>query len=110
VAAAGDLRTILDRLSELGEITVRPMFGGHGIYWNDVLFGMAFRERLYFKVDEGSKGEYLARGMGPFRLNERQTLKSYYEVPPEILDDREALLSWAREAIRAGQDSQSPVC
>jgi DNA transformation protein len=40
-------------------------------------------------------------GMGPFRPNERQTLKSYYDVPPEILDDREALLHWAREAIRA---------
>jgi TfoX/Sxy family transcriptional regulator of competence genes len=36
----------------------------------------------------------------------RQTLKSYYEVPPEVLDDREALLSWARQAIRARQDSQ----
>ena len=57
-------------------------------------------------MDEGSKGDYLARGMGPFRPNERQTLKSYYEVPPEVLADPEALLSWAREAIRAGQVSQ----
>jgi len=30
----------------------------------------------------------------------------YYEVPPEILDDPEALLSWAREAIRVGQESR----
>jgi DNA transformation protein len=95
----------LDRLSELGEITSWPLFGGHGIYWNDVIFGILFRGRLYLKVDEESKGDYLARGMGPFRPNERQTLKSYYEVPPEVLDDREALLSWAREAIRVGQDS-----
>jgi DNA transformation protein len=43
--------------------------------------------------------------MGPFRPNERQTLKSYYEVPPEVLEDPEALRSWAGEAIRAGQDS-----
>jgi DNA transformation protein len=99
----------LDRLSELGDVTSRPMFGGHGLYWRDVIFGILFRDRLYFKVDEGSRGEYLARGMGPFRPNERQTLKSYYEVPPEVLDDREALLSWAREAIRAGISSQDPA-
>ena len=68
-----------------------------------------FGGRLYLKVDERSKGDYLARGMGPFRPNERQTLKSYYEVPPEVLADPEALLSWAREAIRAGMDSQNPV-
>jgi len=37
------------------------------------------------------------------------SLKSYYEVPAEVLDDREALLSWARQAIRAGQDSQDPA-
>ena len=109
MVVAGGLKRTLDRLSELGEITSRPMFGGHGIYWRDVLFGMVFRGRLYFKVDEESKGDYLARGMGPFRPNEQQTLKSYYEVPPEVLDDREALLSWAREAIRVGQESQCPI-
>ena len=99
----------LDRLFQLGEITVRPRFGGHGIYWRDVIFGILFRNRLYLKVDDRSKGNYVARGMGPFRPNERQTLTSYYEVPPEVLDDREALLSWAREAIRAGQVGSSPL-
>ncbi|CAN5690857.1 hypothetical protein BH23PLA1_BH23PLA1_05430 [soil metagenome] len=73
-----------------------------GIYWNETIFGIIFRDRLYPKVDEQSKDDYVSRGMGPFRPNERQTLKSYYEVPPDVLTDPEALLSWAREAIRAG--------
>jgi DNA transformation protein len=96
---------ILEPLSELDEVTVRPMFGGQGLYWRDVIFGIVFRDRLYLKVDERSKGDYLSRGMTPFRPNERQTFTSYYEVPPEILADRAALLSWVKEAIRAGQDS-----
>ena len=99
---------VLNRLSELGEIAIRPMCGGHGLYWRDVIFGMVFRDRLYFKVDDRTKGEYVSRGMPPFRPNQRQTLTSYFEVPPEVLDDREALLSWAREAIRAGQDLHHP--
>ena len=66
----------LDRLSELGAITSRPLFGGHGIYWNDVILGIRYRGRLSLEVDEESKGEYVARGIGPFRPNERQTLKS----------------------------------
>ena len=49
----------LDRLSELGDITSRPMFG-HGVYWRDVIFGIIFGDRLYFKVSDESKGEYLA--------------------------------------------------
>ena len=96
---------VLNQLSILGNINGRPMFGGHGIYWEGVIFAIEYRDRLYFKVDEQSKGEYVAKGMGPFRPNERQTLKSYYEVPPDVLDDTEALLSWASEAIRAGQSS-----
>ena len=58
---------VLNRLSELGEIAVLPRFGGQGIYWRGVIFGMVFQERLDFKVDDQSKGEYLARGMGRAR-------------------------------------------
>lgn len=93
----------LDRLSDLGEVTARPLFGGYGTYWDDTIFGIAFRGRLYLKVDEQSKGDYLARGMGPFRPNERQTLKSYYEIPLDVLADPDALSSWAGESVRSGQ-------
>src|SRR4051794_40837957 len=99
---------ILDRLAALGEVTSRPLFGGHGLYWGETIFGILYGGKTFLKVDEKSKGDYLAKGMGPFRPNERQTLKSYYEVPPDVLADPEALLSWAGEAIRAGMDSRSP--
>src|SRR4051812_5246453 len=100
---------VLHRLSALGEVSLRPLFGGHGIYWGETIFAIVFRGRLYLKVDERSMGDYLTRGMEPFRPNERQTLKSYYETPPEVLTDPETLLSWAGEAIRAGQVSQGPM-
>ena len=99
---------VLDRLAALSEVTSRAMFGGHGIYWRGVIFGIIFQERLYLKVDDGSRGDYIARGMEPFRPNERQTLKAYYEVPPDVFSDREELVSWAKEAIRAGMSSEGP--
>ena len=45
-----------------------------------------------------TRPEHERRGMGPFRPNERQTLKVSYEV----LSDLEVLLSWVREANRQG--------
>jgi DNA transformation protein and related proteins len=99
---------VLKQLSVIGDITSRPMFGGWGVYWKETIFGILFRDKLYFKVDERAKPDFLSRGMGPFRPNERQTVKSYYEVPPDVLGNPEALLSWAREAIRAAQSSTSP--
>lgn len=78
---------------------LRRMFGGHGIYCGKVFFGILYRGRLYFKTDEASRVNYVAHGMQPFRPNAKQTLKNYYEVPPEIVDDPDALVAWAREAI-----------
>lgn len=69
-------------------------------------FGILYGGKFYLKVDAESEGDFLARGMGPFRPNERQTLKSYYEVPPDVLADPEALRLWAGEAIRAGMASR----
>lgn len=99
---------ILDRLAVLGEVTSRSLFGGHGVYWSGVIFGIVFQDRLYLKVDDGSREDYLARGMGPFRPNERQTLRSYYEVPSDVFADGEELVSWVKEAIRAGMSSERP--
>lgn len=106
--AASDLNEILDQLSPIGEITARSLFGGHGLYWRDVIFAILYGGKLYLKVDEQSKPDFVNRGMLPFRPDERRTLTSYYEVPPDVLTDREALLSWAKEAIRAGQTSSKP--
>jgi DNA transformation protein len=100
---------LLARLAALGEVTSRPLFGGLGIYWNETIFGILCRDRLYLKVDEGSKADYVSMGMGPFSPIERQTLRSYYEVPPDVLADPEASLSWAREAIRAAMASAGPT-
>jgi DNA transformation protein len=108
VARAIDLNEILDQLSPLGGITARSLFGGHGLYWRDVIFAIVYGGKLYLKVDDESKPDFVSRGMLPFRPNDRQTLTSYYGVPPDVLEDREALLSWAKEAIRAGMDSQGP--
>ena len=36
--------------------------------------------------------------MKPFRPNARQTLKSYYEVPADVVEDRGLLRRWADRA------------
>jgi DNA transformation protein len=38
--------------------------------------------------------------MKPFRPNPKQTLRSYYQVPVEIIEDGDRLGAWAEAAIR----------
>lgn len=91
---------VLDQLQDLDDVAARPMFGGYGLYHDETFFGILYKGRLYFKIDEDSVGEYRKRKMKPFRPNARQTLKTYYEVPVEFIEDRDKLIEWACKAIQ----------
>ncbi len=98
---------VLDQLRGLGEVRARAMFGGHGLYYRGTFFGIVDEGRLYFKTDGTTREEYVKRGQGPFRANEKQTLKTYYEVPVDILEDDEALALWALQSCGVAADPQS---
>ena len=91
---------VLDQLQEFSDLECRAMFGGYGLYHDEIFFGIIFKGRLYFKTNAKSVVPYLRLGMKPFRPNPKQTLKSYYEVPLDILEDRDRLAAWAKEAVR----------
>jgi DNA transformation protein len=92
---------VLDQLAELKGLSCKRMFGGWGLYCGETFFAIISAETLYFKTDETSRPDFEKLGMEPFRPSPRQTLKTYYEVPGEILEDRVELLAWARRAIAA---------
>jgi DNA transformation protein len=90
---------VLDQLASLSALTARPMFGGLGIYSGAVFFGIVASDVLYFKVDDSNRDDYRAYGSGPFRpFADKPMSMSYYEVPLEILEDREAIVRWAKRA------------
>ena len=93
---------ILDQLQELEDVETRRMFGGHGLYRDETFFGIIHKDRLYFKVDESTINNYRKRKMKPFQPNAKRTLKSYYEVPVEIVERADQLAEWARRALKNG--------
>ena len=89
---------VLDQLG--GGVDCRAMFGGHGLYRGAAFFGILFKGRFYLRTSPRTRKEFVDRGMKPFRPNARQTLKSYYEVPPDVLENRDLLRRWAERAAR----------
>ena len=96
---------VLDQLRGLPGLTCRAMFGGYGVYQGDVFFGIIHRGRLFFKTHDRTRPAYVKKGMKPFRPNAKQTLKTYYEVPVDIIEDHEQLTGWAEQS--AGQTGQA---
>ncbi len=91
---------VVDQLAGL-DVEARAMFGGYGLYHEDGIFGIVYEGRLYFKVDDETRSRYETAGMGPFTPREGQTMRSYREVPGDVLEDEAALAAWAREAVEA---------
>jgi DNA transformation protein len=90
-----------DRLRKLPELELRRMFGGAGIYAEGTMFGILHRGRVYLKTSPSTRAAFVELGMKAFRPPRGAVLKSYYEVPPDILDDEAELVSWARRALAA---------
>ncbi|HYK82952.1 MAG TPA: TfoX/Sxy family protein [Gemmatimonadales bacterium] len=92
---------VLDQLRRVDpRIRGRSMFGGVGIYAGEQFFGLIADDTLYLKVDESTRPDFVARGMGPFRpYGEEGDAMRYYALPDDVLDDAEALRPWAEKAI-----------
>jgi DNA transformation protein len=91
---------VLDQLNGLPGLTNRAMFGGYGLYQRETFFGIIHKGRLYFKTDRTTAPPYRDRGMKPFMPTSTQTLKNYYEVPIEVLEDSDDLTTWASRAVQ----------
>jgi len=90
---------VLDQLIGMSQVTCRAMFGGYGLYQRTVFFGIIHKEHLYLKVTPTTVRQYEAHGMKPFRPNSKQTLRSFYEVPIQIIEDSEQLMEWAAASV-----------
>jgi DNA transformation protein and related proteins len=92
-------------LSPLGALDDSHFFGGHAFKFRGKQFAVVMGNTLYFRVSDGSRPQYEAQGSLPFSYATRRgrvLVKTYYAVPPDVLEDRDALLRWAREASAAG--------
>lgn len=82
-------------LKQLRPIRTRRMFGGVGI-WDaelDLFFAIVAGDRLYFKVDDSNRADYLDADMPKFgNMN-------YYQVPDLVLDKPEQLSAWIERAV-----------
>jgi DNA transformation protein len=97
---------VLEQLRASEPVTSRAMFGGVGLYCRGAFFGLIAEDVLYFKVDDSSRREFEQAGSRPFRpYGEESYSMQYYEVPADVLEDRERLSTWREKAVAVAQRS-----
>ena len=92
---------VLSRLLAFGPVQARAMFGGYGLYLDGGMFALVSADTLYLKADGRNRAAFEAAGMGAFRprVGGRRMTMPYYETPPELLEDGDALAEWAQGSV-----------
>jgi len=106
------LQYVLDQLAGLQGAVSRGMFGGAGLYCDDLFFGLiASDDTLYFRVNDANRPDYEALGMARFRPYKDKPHMSfnYYEVPPRVLENAAELVTWARRSLQAADAAEKKV-
>lgn len=78
-------------------------FGGTGLSTDGVQFAMLMAGALYFVVDETTRPRYEHMGSRCFSYSTKKgrvDVRKYYEVPANIIEDPDLLVSLARESAR----------
>ena len=97
-----DAGFIRDLFREFGEVQIRRMFGGAGLWADEVMFALISREVIYLKADEDSIPAFEAEGCAAFSYDTkvgRHVLTSYWRMPERLYDDPDELAVWARQAL-----------
>jgi DNA transformation protein len=94
---------LLDELEPLGQISLRRMFSGQGLFLDGRMIGILFDDVLYLKVDARNRPDFEAAGSEPFVYERmgREVALSFWRLPDEIIEDGDALRVWAQRAKAA---------
>jgi DNA transformation protein and related proteins len=103
-ALDGLVAHILDMLGDFGGISARRMFSGYGLFRQGAMFGLIARDTFYMRVDDRNRADFAAAGSRVFtyrREGREVELRGYMECPPDLLEDTEEMIRWAKAAASA---------
>jgi DNA transformation protein and related proteins len=87
----------------LGNISTKKMFGGFGIYCNNLMIALVIEDVLYLKTDDSTRASFSNAGGQAFIYQGKGKLVtvSYWTVPEEALESSEQMFPWAKLAYAA---------
>ncbi len=94
---------VLDLLQVIGPVRARKMFGGYGLFLQDLMFALIADDVLYFKADRESKKAFQDLNLEQFTYDKKGKVfaMSYYQAPEESLEDVNEMRLWGKRAFAA---------
>lgn len=96
--SAAMARVLVEALEPLGEVTIKKMFGGNGIFCDGVMFTIVDSQGTpFFRVDDSTRSRYEEAG------SDSHGRMPYQSIPEAVLNDDDQLLQWGRAALEVAR-------
>jgi DNA transformation protein len=103
----------IELFSPLGHARAKRMFGGQGLYVDDLFIALIADGRLYLKTHEATRQAFADAGGQPFVYGGSEhkptVVMSYWTPPAEALESPALMTPWARLAIEAALAARKPA-
>jgi DNA transformation protein and related proteins len=101
----------LELLAPLGRVRSRRMFGGHGLYVDDLFIAIIAGESLYLKTDDATRPCFESAASAPFTYAGagRTITLSYWSAPPDAMESAALMAPWGRLAVQAALAARTAV-
>jgi len=100
----------VDLLAGVGQVRARAMFGGYGLSLDGISIGLIADDRLYLRIDDATRAEFEGAGSSPFiyqSKNGPMTMKNYWALPEDSVDDPERAAKWGKLAVEAARRAET---
>ena len=93
----------MELLAPLGAARSRRMFGGFGLYVDDLFIALIAFDRLYLKADATTAPAFAAAGSQPFvyKGKGKVVTMAYWTAPADAMESPALMLPWACLALQA---------
>ena len=105
----GLIEHLRELLEPLDGITIKRMFGSHGVFRHGLMFALIADDTFYFKVDDQNRAAFEARALKPWTYTNKDgkvMTMPYYQAPEETLDNSDDMCEWAESAYGAALRAQ----
>jgi DNA transformation protein len=95
------LKDSMRLFEQLGSVKSRSMFGGFGIFVEDIMFALVVHNKLHIRADDHSIQSFKEKGFEPYVYIKRghPVVTKYYALPTDYWEDKDAILRIAQQAF-----------
>jgi DNA transformation protein len=108
--AGVDNDLIRDMFDSLGEVSIKRMFGGKGIYHQGRILALEVNGDILLKADAESAPDFANAGASQWvydgKARSKPVAMPYWSIPEEALDDPEELAKWVGSRLAGGTSRQ----